>query len=57
VDIIALVLKVGEKGEILVKSSGESKSKRSIILIDDSCPEGMGIDMTLWGELSELDLS
>ena len=56
-DIIALVLKVGEKGEILVKSSGESKSKRSIILIDDSCPEGMGIDMTLWGELSELDLS
>lgn len=46
-DLMAVVTELQPVGTIQIKSTGEMKDKRNIILADDS---GLSISATLWGE-------
>jgi len=49
-DVIAIVKEIGETGQITVKSTGRSVTKRELTLVDSS---NFSVRLTLWGKQAE----
>lgn len=53
IDLIAVVTEVQPVAQILIKSTGQMKDKRTITLVDDT---GISLGATMWGELGKMDI-
>lgn len=54
VDVIAVIRSVQDASEAKMKD-GSMKPKRTLDLVDNSSPEGVGIQFTVWGDESRVN--
>lgn len=52
VDVIGVVIEVGQIGSIRLKQTGEDRERRLITIADDS---NYSVAVTMWGILAKLD--